>query len=305
MRTTIITLEDFLQEYWAYVALYVASASILSAVALNFLAYRRQAPSVLRTGRHFVDTFSMTVFFFAVFYLGERGLGTVTLPPTSAFACELVGALLALIGAGLNLAGRRALGRFWSNQIEIQREHHVVTDGPYRWMRHPLYGSLIVFGVGMALVMQNVMVLVAVVCLFAPAMAHRAKSEEKLLSVMLGETYRQYQMQCPMLMPALEVTSAIPISILLLALQLTARWRGEPALIGLSALLALACAPLMKRAKDRRLYLGAALLGAVCAPMAKYSEFWQSLPAFGSMALLAWQIARLAADRRGHDGRAR
>jgi protein-S-isoprenylcysteine O-methyltransferase Ste14 len=39
------------------------------------------------------------------------------------------------------------LGKEWSPQLQLRREHHLVTTGPYAWMRHPLYTGMFGWGV--------------------------------------------------------------------------------------------------------------------------------------------------------------
>jgi protein-S-isoprenylcysteine O-methyltransferase Ste14 len=45
----------------------------------------------------------------------------------------------------------RYLGRFWSGTVEIQEDHKVVEDGPYRIVRHPLYAMTLAIYPGVAL----------------------------------------------------------------------------------------------------------------------------------------------------------
>ena len=289
MQITIDSVLETLCNQWAYVVLYFASATLLSAVALNFQEQRQRGVQPLRAERDVVATLSMTLFFIVTFALGQRGVGAVPLPVGTSLACQLLGVALVLMGTGANLAGRRALGRFWSDRIEVQVGHRVVSDGPYRWMRHPLYGSLIVFGIGMALLMHNAMVLTAVVAVFAPAMVHRARREERLLLETLGAAYRDYQRQCPMLLPRLSGAAVTLVGITVLTVQLSAAGSGESSLLGLAALLALGCAPLMREPRDRRLYLGAAVLSALCAAAAARLAICRYVPALAVMAALGWR----------------
>ncbi|KAJ3746171.1 hypothetical protein DFH05DRAFT_1442935 [Lentinula detonsa] len=57
---------------------------------------------------------------------------------------------LFLMGNGINLAGTilrvlcyRTLGRLFVFELRIQKDHRLVTDGPYAYVRHPSYTGLI------------------------------------------------------------------------------------------------------------------------------------------------------------------
>jgi protein-S-isoprenylcysteine O-methyltransferase Ste14 len=91
---------------------------------------------------------------------------------------------LALYTAGLLVAvtARIQLGRNWSD-IEVahlQRDHAVVSSGPYRYIRHPIYTGdlLLLFGLELAL---NSWLVLGVAAL-AIAVSQKAAREEKDLS---------------------------------------------------------------------------------------------------------------------------
>jgi hypothetical protein len=103
----------------------------------------------------------------------------------------------------INVGARRTIGRFWSDQIEIQPSHQVVRAWPYTWARHPMYGSLVFFGVGMGLLAVNPVVIGATLAIFLPAMTYRALREERHLEAACGDDYRQFQRSVPMMLPRL------------------------------------------------------------------------------------------------------
>jgi protein-S-isoprenylcysteine O-methyltransferase Ste14 len=63
----------------------------------------------------------------------------------------------------------------------------LVTNGPYRWFRHPIYASLIYFFIGSLIAYPKIDVIVAV-CVIIAGLYVRMLLEEKFLS----ETYIDY-----------------------------------------------------------------------------------------------------------------
>src|SRR5512140_1943067 len=47
------------------------------------------------------------------------------------------------------------LGKQFSVEVAIQEGHRLVTDGPYRYIRHPRYAGIILFSIGISLVFRS------------------------------------------------------------------------------------------------------------------------------------------------------
>jgi protein-S-isoprenylcysteine O-methyltransferase Ste14 len=60
---------------------------------------------------------------------------------------------LVLVTAGMLFAywARMHLGRNWSGEVMVKVGHALITSGPYRWVRHPIYGGMTLALVGTAL----------------------------------------------------------------------------------------------------------------------------------------------------------
>src|SRR6266513_2777777 len=110
-----------------------------------------------------------------------------------------------LICGGLSFWIRReaivALGRFWSLHIEIRANHEFVHSGPFRWMRHPTYFSMILELVAIGLILNAVVALAIGLALFAPILYWRINLEEAALVEKFGDRYRKYQHATPVLFP--------------------------------------------------------------------------------------------------------
>ena len=65
-------------------------------------------------------------------------------------------------------------------KVQAEREHHVISTGPYAWVRHPMYSGVMLFFVGVPLLLGSWWG-VAMVPLFAVLFAIRTRIEERVL----------------------------------------------------------------------------------------------------------------------------
>lgn len=85
----------------------------------------------------------------------------------------------------------RELGRQYSAELAIQKEHALVTTGPYARTRHPMYTTLNMFSLSMALTTSNLLVLLFAALVVAP-FPWIARAEEEMLLETFGDDYREY-----------------------------------------------------------------------------------------------------------------
>ena len=114
-----------------------------------------------------------------------------------------LGSLLAVAGAALVIRSRAALGPAWSFVPKADHDTGLVTSGPYRLVRHPIYLGFILLAVGEALAFGSWPAFLIVLSGIVPTFAWRARAEEKLLSRAFGERYAVYQKQTKMIIPHL------------------------------------------------------------------------------------------------------
>jgi len=113
----------------------------------------------------------------------------------------LQGVGLALWVAGLALAvwARLYLGRNWGMPMTRREDPDLVTTGPYRFIRHPIYTGIIVAMIGTALAISLLgLIVAAVVAVF---FAFSATREEKFLADQFPDTFPAYKARTKMLIP--------------------------------------------------------------------------------------------------------
>ncbi|KAG2131645.1 hypothetical protein DEU56DRAFT_813617 [Suillus clintonianus] len=71
-----------------------------------------------------------------------------SLHPTPITPTFLAGSLAITIGGLFRLYCISTLGKFWSFQLSVRKEHRLVTSGPYSVVRHPSYTGLLLQSVG-------------------------------------------------------------------------------------------------------------------------------------------------------------
>lgn len=113
------------------------------------------------------------------------------------------GSLLAVAGAVLVLRSRAQLGPAWSFVPMADQGTGLVTTGPYRLVRHPIYLGLALLAMGEALAFSSWPAFLIVLCGIVPTFAWRARAEETLLSRTFGESYAFYRKQTKMIIPRL------------------------------------------------------------------------------------------------------
>ncbi len=104
---------------------------------------------------------------------------------------SLPGLALSALGYLLIFWSGVALGRMYSAEVTIQKDHRLVTGGPYRLVRHPRYLGILCVALGMALIFHTWIGL-GVTLASMGLLLWRIRDEEALLSREFGEAWVNY-----------------------------------------------------------------------------------------------------------------
>lgn len=114
---------------------------------------------------------------------------------------SIVGLIIEVLGILVRVIAVHTLGRFYTRILRETDEHRLVTNGIYRYIRHPGYLGNILLFLGASLVMGNIITILTVAVLIAGVYIYRIAAEEKMLIELFGTAYLAYQKQSRRLIP--------------------------------------------------------------------------------------------------------
>ncbi|MBU0561578.1 MAG: isoprenylcysteine carboxylmethyltransferase family protein [Bacteroidetes bacterium] len=118
-------------------------------------------------------------------------LSTQDFPVLGGF--RIAGLAVFIIFSWIQVKAFKSLGKSYSQEIVILKEHKLITTGLYKFIRHPQYLAQILSDLGAAFALLGYAILPLVILLEIPLFILRAKKEEKLLLKYYGEEYVQYK----------------------------------------------------------------------------------------------------------------
>ncbi len=107
-----------------------------------------------------------------------------------------------LVLAGtLSWTATRSLGRQWRIDAGLNPDHELVTSGPYRLVRHPIYNSMLFLLCGTGFMVTPLPLLLLATAVFMLGTEIRVRIEDRLLASRFGDRFREYQRSVPAYIP--------------------------------------------------------------------------------------------------------
>jgi protein-S-isoprenylcysteine O-methyltransferase len=140
------------------------------------------------------------VAFVAAVRLARLPVGALPGPAEAQLACGL-----AVMWAGLALRAWSIhhLGGLFSAVVVIERDHRLVTTGPYRYLRHPSYTGALVAALGFGIALGHWTSVLVLLAGWATGIAYRIRVEEAALRGAFGRDYDEYSARTRRLIPKL------------------------------------------------------------------------------------------------------
>jgi len=97
----------------------------------------------------------------------------------------------------------QSLGENFSATLHVREQHTLVMEGPYCWVRHPLYSTMYVLLVAFILLSANWFIGLASTGGLTLVVASRVKREEMVMIEKFGDRYREYMSHTGRFLPRL------------------------------------------------------------------------------------------------------
>ena len=95
------------------------------------------------------------------------------------------------------------LGKQWSLAARIVEDHDLIQDGPYRFVRNPIYTGMLGMLIATGLVVSPIPALLAAAAIFLVGTYIRVRIEERLLLQTFGPKFEAYKSKVPCVIPGL------------------------------------------------------------------------------------------------------
>jgi protein-S-isoprenylcysteine O-methyltransferase Ste14 len=141
-------------------------------------------------------------------FIGVGAILYIAAPPLMAWSTLNLPLWLRLMSLPLGLlviAGmlwvHASLSKHFSRGLEIREDHTLVTTGPYRWVRHPMYTIVTLLFVAIFLLTANWFIGLGGMAISLTVILSRTPREEDMLIEAFGDTYREYMRRTPRYIP--------------------------------------------------------------------------------------------------------
>lgn len=136
----------------------------------------------------------------------RQPVGAPMMPAHPGFNAALLAACVALawLGVGLILWAVHALGRHWAVAARLLDGHELVTAGPYRLVRNPVYTGFFALALATAGVVSRPWTIVVGAPVFLAGTLVRVRAEERLLRARFGARFDEFAARVPALFPRLK-----------------------------------------------------------------------------------------------------
>jgi protein-S-isoprenylcysteine O-methyltransferase Ste14 len=126
---------------------------------------------------------------------------TLYFPLSQGIYLKYAGLGILVAGIIIRVIAIMQLGRFFTVDVAIRKDHRIIDTGLYRRLRHPSYTGALLSFLGLGIFLNNCLALPVIVIPVTIAFIRRMQIEEAALKKEFGEDYDRYQERTWRLLP--------------------------------------------------------------------------------------------------------
>ena len=175
-------------------------------VTFGLRARRSKSQETKRDRSAMAGLFLQAVGYFAVWFsplCRKQFSAIVPMPRAAEMVLAVLTVALAAASVWLVNAASRRLGKQWGLAARLVEGHDLISDGPYRLVRNPIYAGMFGLLLATGLAMSRWTTLLAASAVFVAGTVIRIRSEEKLLRQAFGAAFEKYARDVPALIPGI------------------------------------------------------------------------------------------------------
>lgn len=113
----------------------------------------------------------------------------------------IISGTLAIASVWLGLSAVKTLGKQWNIKAQIIEGHELITTGPYKIVRHPIYSALFGLLIVTGYSITQLWAFIIAIVLYFIGTIFRTRVEEQLLIQHFGDQYEKYKKKVPAIIP--------------------------------------------------------------------------------------------------------
>jgi len=156
--------------------------------------FKDKPKTYLQTLPLYLSTITLIILIISLFQVG-----TLEYKPENQ-TIRILGLIFYLVFSWVQIWAIKTLGENYSQDIAIKKDHKLITNGPFKIVRHPQYLSQILMDIGGAVATLSY-ILAPIALIQIPFLFMRAALEDKLLEKHFGESFIVFKKKTGQIFP--------------------------------------------------------------------------------------------------------
>lgn len=153
-------------------------------------------------GWRFITIIGVIIIIFLVKIIPQSAQILTSMIISNTLTSAIIGSLITILGLTICIWARTTIGRNWSGSIVLKKNHELVTNGPYKFIRHPIYTGMITMMIGTSIYYGYTSIFLATILAFV-GFVLKSRQEEKLMIKHFGKRYINYKKRTKAIIPFL------------------------------------------------------------------------------------------------------